>query len=144
MKKLSKGCLVRLDPNKCFTVKQGGGLRFPLSNGLNDDRGTVESSRPTTQEEQHQWRLGHRQEIKDARDAGEDTFHIAFDSAGESRLPPQSKLVLLYRDRTYQVLRARCRVRLGWGNPTPGLTKVLCTHTGEETYIKRDLLEVIS
>jgi hypothetical protein len=144
MKKLSKGCLVRLDPNRCFTTKQGGALRFPLSNGLNDERGTVESSRPTTSEEQQEWHRARRQEIKAASEAGEDTFHLAFDSAGESRLPPQSRLVLLHKDRTYQVLRARCRVRLGWGNPTPGLAMVLCTHTGEETYIKRDLLEVIS
>ena len=144
MKKLSKGCLVRLDPKRCFTVGQGGGLRYPLSNSLNDERGTVESSRPTTREEQHEWHEQKRRDIQVAREAGEDTFHIAFDSAGESRLPPQSKYILLHRDRTYQVLRARCRVRLGWGNTTPGLAKILCTHTGEETYVKRELLEVIS
>ena len=144
MKKLSKGCLVRLDPKKCCTTLHGGGLRFPLSNSFNDERGMVDSFRPTTPEEQESWNRDKRQKIKAASAAGEDTFHIAFDSAGESRLPPQSKLILLHKDRTYQVLRARCRVRLGWGNPTPGLTKILCTHTGEETYIKRDLLEVIS
>lgn len=144
MKKLSKGCLVRLDANTCFTEKRGGGLRFPLTNSLNDDRGTVESSRPTTTDERQAWREDRHREIQEARVAGEDTFHIAFDSAGESRLPPQSKLILLHHDRTYQVLRARCRVRLGWGNPTPGLAKIICTHTGEETYIKRELLEVIS
>ena len=144
MKKISKGCLVKLNPETCFTTKQDGGLRFPLGNGLNDERGTVESFRPTTYEEQHQWRKDRSQEIKAASAAGEDTFHIAFDSAGESRLPPMSKLILLHRDRTYQVLRARCRVKLGYGNPTPGLAKVLCTHTGEETYVRRDLLKVIS
>ena len=144
MKKLKKGCLARLDPKKCFTIEHGGGLRYPLTNSLNDNRGTVESYRPTTPEERDSWRQQKRQDIEKARAAGDDTFHIAFDSAGESRLPPQAAYVLLHRDRTYQVLRARCRVRLGWGNPTPGLAKVLCTHTGEETYVKRDLLEVIS
>lgn len=143
MKKLAKGCLVRLSVSKCFTTKQGGNLRYPMSNYLNDDRGTVESRRPTTPEEQVNWRKELRQEIKDAHEAGKDTFHIAMDSAGESRLPPQSRFILLHRDRTYQVLRARCRVRLGWGNPTPGMAKILCTRTGEETYIKRELLEVI-
>jgi hypothetical protein len=51
--------------------------------------------------------------------------------------------VTLRRDRVYTVLRARCRVRLGWGNPTPGLAKILCTETGEETYVKRELLKVV-
>ena len=143
MKKLKKGALVRLSVSKCFTTKQGGDLRYPMSNYLNDDRGTIESARPTTPEEQANWRLAIRQEIQDAREAGEDTFHIGMNSAGESRLPPQSRHIPLHRDRTYQVLRARCRVRLGWGNPTPGLAKILCTVTGEETYVKRDLLEVI-
>jgi len=130
MKKLAKGCLVRLDPEKCFTEKQGGGLRFPMINYLNDERGTVESHRPVTREETEVWY---------SSDASK-----GMDSAGETKLPPRSTYVLLHRDRIYQVLRARCRVRLGYGNPTPGMAKVLCTHTGEETYIKRHLLEVIN
>jgi len=129
MKKLAKGCLVRLDPKRCFTTKQGGGLRFPLTNYLNDERGTIESSRPVTSEETEAWYNS---------DAAK-----GMNSAGETKLPPQSAFVLLHRDRTYQVLRARCRVRLSYGNPRPGMAKILCTHTGEETYIKRDLLEVI-
>ena len=64
--------------------------------------------------------------------------------AGESKLPPQASYVALHKDKVYQVLRARASVRLGWGNKTGGLTKILCTATGEETYIKRDLLEAIS
>jgi len=144
LKKLSKGCLVRLNPSKCFTIEQGGGLRYPRGNHLNDERGTIESSRPTTPDEQQAWREEKRRDTEDARAAGNDTFHINFDDAGESRLPPQTTYVLLHRDRTYQVLRARCRVRLGWGNPIPGMTKILCTHTGEETYVKRELLEVVS
>ena len=129
-KKIKKGCLVRLNPKKCFTKKQGGGLEYPLSNSYNDERGTVEAGRPTTPAEQAQWREEQRAEIAKARAAGEDTFHIARDSAGESRLPPQYFLVRLHRDRVYTVLRARARVRLGWGNPTPGLIKLQCTHTG--------------
>jgi hypothetical protein len=129
LKKIAKGCLVRLDPMKCFTKEQGGGLRRPLSNYLNDERGTVVSYRPVTSEETKTWY---------ASDASK-----GMDSAGESKLPPQSAYVLLERDRVYQVLRARCRVRLGWGNPTPGMVKILCTETGEETYIKRHLVESI-
>ena len=129
MKKLAKGCLVRLNPNKCFSKEQGGGLDYPRTNYINDERGTVESARPVTSEETEAWY---------SSDASK-----GMTSAGETKLPPQTARVLLYRDRTYQVMRARCRVRLGWGNPTGGLAKLLCTETGEETYIKRHLLEVL-
>lgn len=130
MAKLAKGTLVRLNPNVCFTESQGGGLRFPLSNYLNDERGTVESRRPVTAEETAAWYDS---------DASK-----GMNSAGESKLPPQSYSVLLHRDRVYTVIRARASVRLGWGNKTGGLTKILCTESGEETYVKRDLLEVVS
>jgi len=129
VKKLSKGCLVRLDINKCFTTKQGGGLQYPWTNSAMDEAGTVASHRPTTAEETAAWYDS---------DASK-----GMTSAGETKLPPQSRRVLIHRDRVYQVERARCRVRLGWGNPTPGMAKIVCTVTGEETYIKRDLLEVI-
>ena len=127
-KKIAKGCLVRLNPAKCFTTKQGGGLRYPLTNYANDEAGTVQSHRPTTQEEQRAW--------YDTPSAQ------GMDSAGESKLPPQAYRVTLHRDRVYQVLRARAAVRLGWGNKTGGLTKILCTETGEFTYIQRNLIEV--
>ena len=126
--KIAKGTLVRLNVAKCFTIKQGGELQYPLINYANDEAGTVRSSRPTTQEEQAAWY---------DTDAAK-----GMDSAGESKLPPQSYGVTLYRDRVYTVLRARASVRLGWGNKTGGLTKILCTETGEETYVKRHLVEV--
>jgi len=127
--KLTKGCLVRLNSQKCFTTKQGGGLRFPLTNYLNDENGTVESSRPVTPEETRAW-------YNSAASKG-------MTDAGETKLPPQSTRITIHRNRVYQVLRARCRVRLGWGNPTPGMAKILCTESGEETYIKRELLEAL-
>ena len=129
MSKLAKGKLVQLNNAKCFTVCNGGALEWPLINYLNDERGTVESFRPTTHGEQQAWYQ---------TDASK-----GMNDAGESKLPPQATMVLLHKYRIYEVLRARCRVRLGWGNPTPGLTKVLCTHTGEETYVSRHLLEVL-
>ena len=129
MKKLAKGALVKLDDNRCFTEGQGGGRRYPLSNYKNDEEGIVESRRPVTREETAAWYDS---------DASK-----GMTSAGETKLPPQSRYVPLVRGRIYQVLRARCRVRLGWGNPTPGMVKILCTQTGEETYIKRELLEVV-
>jgi hypothetical protein len=125
--KIAKGTLVRLNKDTCFTTKQGGGLRYPLTNYANDEAGIVDSSRPTTNEEQRAWY---------STDSAK-----GMDSAGESKLPPQSYRVTLYRDRVYQVLRARAAVRLGWGNKTGGYTKILCTETGQETYVKRNLIE---
>ena len=143
MTKLAKGALVKLNDQVCFTTAQGGGRRYPLSNYANDEKGIVESRRPVTPEETAAWYAQKQQEVAEAKAAGEDTFHITMNDAGESRLPPQSKYIALERGRIYQVLRARCRVRLGWGNPTPGMAMILCTETGESTYIKRDLLEVV-
>ena len=128
MKKLSKGCLTRLNVNRCFTTQNGGKLRYPLTNYYNDENGIIDSSRPVTPEETTAWY---------ASDASK-----GMTDAGESKLPPRSAYVPLHQDRIYQVLRARCQVLLGWGNPTPGMAKILCTETGEETYIKRELLEV--
>ena len=128
MSKIAKGTLVRLNVAKCFTTAQGGGLRYPLSNYANDEAGTVRSYRPVTAEETAAWYDS---------DASK-----GMNSAGESKLPPQSRAVTLHRDRVYTVLRARASVRLGWGNKTGGLTKILCTETGEETYVKRELIEV--
>jgi|TARA_R110001583_G_scaffold144515_1_gene296455 hypothetical protein len=129
-KKLTKGCLVRLDPKKCFTKRQGGELQYPLTNYANDEHGTVESRRPVTPEETTAWY--------------ESDASKGMTSDGESKLPPQSRYIPIYRDRVYTVLRSRAAVRLGWGNKTGGMTKIMCTETGEETYIKRHLLEVIS
>ena len=129
MTKIAKGSLVRLNKNICFTSENGGMRKYPLTNSFNDDAGIVESGRPTTREEQNDWY---------STDAAK-----GMNDAGESKLPPQSYRISLHRDRVYTVLRARCRVRLGWGNPTPGLAMILCTETGEETYVKRDLLEVV-
>ncbi len=128
--KISKGALVRLNDQVCFTAQSGGGRQFPLSNHHNDGRGVVESRRPVTPEETTAWYDS---------DASK-----GMTCDGETKLPPQSRYVELVRGRVYQVLRARCRVRLGYGNPTPGMAKILCTETGEETYVKRELIEVIS
>lgn len=127
--KIIKGTLVRLNVAKCFTQKQGGERNFPLTNYGHDEDGIVRTFRPTTPEEQSAWY--HTDEAR------------GMNSAGESKLPPQSSGVSLRRDRVYTVLRARAAVRLGWGNKTGGLVKVLCTESGEETYIKRDLVEVV-
>ena len=100
-------------------------------------------SRPTTQEEKAEWREEKRKALKAASENGADTFSIAFDDAGESRLPPRSMSIPLPIDRIYVVERARCQVSLGWGNPTGGMTRILDTQSGEHAYVAREMLEVI-
>ena len=125
--KIAKGCLVRLDPKKCFTTNQGGDLRFPLTNYLNDERGTVESSRPVTHEETQGWY---------ASDASK-----GMDCAGETKLPPTAYAVSIHKDRVYTVVRARCAGHWSYRRH-PGQALILDTETGHEIYVKRDLLEV--
>ena len=126
---MRKGDLVRLKVEVCFTKREGGGREFSLGSSREDSEGAVRSYCPMTPEEKEAWyeKPGNR----------------GFDSAGEPKLPPMSRAVMLHRERTYIVLRARARALLGYGNATPGLTKLLDTVTGETTYVKRDLIEVI-
>ena len=130
---MKKGDLVKLDPNDPEIERlMGWGMRNEA----------YMASRPTTPEEQEEWRVQKRDDIKRAQERGEDTFHIAFNDAGESRLAPRSVSVALPIDGIYIVERARCRVKLGWGNPTGGMTKILDTTTGECAYVPREMLKV--
>ena len=125
---LRKGDLVRLSPAACFTEKHGGSLEYPLTNYLNDERGTVEGVRIATEEDARAWR---NSELSNG-----------LTSAGETKLPPTAVTVNLHRDRAYTILRARCRPEWGYRKHS-GMAMVLCTVTGEAVYIKRDLLEKI-
>ena len=136
---MRKGDLVKLNVNKCFTVAYGGKRTFPLGNGHEDENGYVRAGRPTTDAERRKWREDLNAEIAAAPQ--EERFAIACDSAGESRLAPRSVTVNVPRDVVLVLERARCRVALGWGNPTPGMAKVMLPN-GETAYLKRDLLEV--
>ena len=132
---MKKGDLVKLRPDDPEIERlMGWGMRNEA----------YMASRPTTPEEQEEWRAQKREDIKRAQERGEDTFHIAFNDAGESRLAPRSVSVPLPVDGIYIVERARCRVKLGWGNPTGGMTKILNTQTGEHAYVAREMLEVVS
>lgn len=134
--KMKKGNLVRLDKNQPEIKRCSEFLSDP-------GHAKYRASRPTTFEEQRDWRESKSREIAHAREAGEDTFHIAFDSGGESRLAPRSVSIPLSVDGIFIVEKARCRVSLGWGNPTGGMAKILDTTTGEIAFVKRDLLEVV-
>lgn len=125
---MRKGDLVRLSP-KCFTVKVGGALEFPLTNYANDIAGTAEATRLTTDEDIRAW--------------SDSDASKGMTSAGETKLPPTAYTVKLHRDKMYTLLRARCRPQWSYRSH-PGMALVLCTQTGEQAYIKRELLEVVS
>lgn len=107
-----------------------------------DGDGELLARRPITQTERDQWRQDQRDAIAAAREAGEDTFSIAFDSAGEPRLPPTSVAFMLHRGIRYKVAKARCQVSLGYGNPVTGMTALRDPLSGETVYVKRRCLEV--
>ena len=96
-----------------------------------------------TADDDRKWREEKRKATEEAAAAGKDTFSINFNDAGESRLPGVSVMVDIPAGRVYQVLRSRCRAYLSYGNPTPGLMKLLDTETGREIYVKRELMEAI-
>ena len=125
---MRKGDLVRLSP-KCFTTENGGTREFPLSHAANDMAGAADATRIATTADRQAWR--------------ESEASNGLDSAGEPKLPPTAYTVKLYRDRVYTLLRARCRPQWSY-RKHPGMALVLCTESGEEAYIKRELLEVIS
>lgn len=108
-----------------------------------DRGGELLARRPTTAEETAQWYQKQRDAIAAAREAGEDTFSIAMDSGGESRLPPKSVAFTLHKGIQYKVAKARCRVGLSYGNAQTGMTAILDPLSGETVYVKRRCLEVV-
>ena len=142
-KKISKGDLVRVNEAMCFTAENGGKREWPLTNRRDDDARIIRGRYIRTAEDDRKWREAKRKATEEAMARGEDTFSINFNDAGESRLPGVSVIVDIPAGRVYEVLRARCRARLSYGNPTPGLMKLLDTETGREIYVKRDYMEAV-
>jgi hypothetical protein len=96
-----------------------------------------------TREDIDEWHADKRAATMEAREKGEDTFHINFDSAGESRLAPRHAYQELNTNMVYEILRARCRVPCGY-HMESGQVKILDTESGRELYCDRDdLLKVV-
>ena len=142
-KKIRKGSLVQVSEARCFTRKNGGERLYPLTNNRNDNNRVILGHYIKTDEDERRWREEKRRATKAAIARGEDTFSINFDESGESRLPGKSELVHIAAGRVYEVLRARCQAELFYGNPTPGLMKLLDTDSGREIYVKRDHMEAV-
>ena len=126
---MRKNDLVKLNVAKCFTLQNGGQRFTPLTNGLNDEEGTVEGFFKLTHEDQDRLRASGR--------------YDGMDCAGETKLVPSEGIAKLKKGYVYQVLRARCAAVRSY-HRIPGLALVLCTNTGRNIYVKRDLLEVVS
>lgn len=142
-KKIRKGDLVRVNEARCFTQQNGGTRPYPLTNHRDDQNRVIRGRYIRTADDDRKWREEKCKATEEARAKGEDTFSINFDDAGESRLPGVSVMVDIPAGRVYEVLRARCRAYLSYGNPTPGLMKLLDTQSGREIYVKRDYMEAV-
>ena len=102
-----------------------------------DDWNRPQGFRATTEEERDQW----RQQLSRDIDAGLTEWH---DSAGEPKLAPRSHWIDLEMGDTYLVLRARAHARVGWGNGVPKCVYLACPKTGEQFYMHREEVEVVS
>lgn len=97
-----------------------------------------------TAEDTEAWYTGISKAVAEARAAGEDTFSITRDSAGESRLPPRGGRTKLFAGTAYRVLRARCRESFSYYNATGGWTKLLDLNTGREVFIHMSKLQKVT
>ena len=95
-----------------------------------------------TQADADAYRADIQKQIAEAKAAGEDTWSITMNDAGESRLPPTSTPVRIYPDRAYQVLRARCVGKWSYRS-WPGQCLILDLETGREVYVPRDYVEAV-
>ena len=127
-KKISKGSLVKLNANVCFSSSNGGMRKFPMTNHYNDERGVVEGTRIPSQADLEAWR--------------ESDASKGMNCAGETKLPPTAYRVDVHKDKVYTVVRARCAGHWGYRRH-PGQALILDTETGYEIYVKRDLLEAV-
>ena len=142
-KKVRKGDLVRVNETRCFTRQNGGTRPYPLTNIRDDDDRVIRGRYLRTHADDRKWAEAKRKESDAAKARGEDTFSIHFDDGGESRLPGVSVMINIPAGRIYEVLRARCRAYLSYGNPTPGLMKLLDTESGREIYVNRDHMKIV-
>jgi len=137
---MRKGNIVRVNNKICFTTKNGGERRFPLTNIYSDDRGFIDGIRHTDALEQETWRKRLSADIK----SGKATWH---DCAGEPHMAPQCSSVAMARDTDYVVVRARCAPLLGYYKQS-GMALVVNALPLDEGkrrpfYVSRALLEVV-
>jgi hypothetical protein len=98
--------------------------------------------RKTTHAEKDEWRADKQAATVAARAAGEDTFDINFDCAGESRLPPMTVSIRRVTGE-FTVVRARAAGSNGYYNPIPGCC-VVVDADGVEWFAHRHETQVVA
>lgn len=98
--------------------------------------------RKTTHAEKEEWRADKQAATALARAAGEDTFHINFDCAGESRLPPMTKRISRVSGE-FTVVRARAAGYNGYYNDITGCC-VVVDGGGVEWFAHRHETQVVA
>ena len=141
-KKIRKGGLARINEAVCFTTENGGQRQYPVDTWECDEKRVVRGRYDLSDEEIQLWHDDKRTAIQAAKEKGEDTFSIAFNDAGESRLAPMQGQVMLEAGQVYHVLRGRMRAHLGY-NVYPGYMKVLDPKTGCEVMVDRKYMEAV-
>ena len=133
-KKIRKGGLVKLNAVAVAHAEQL--VRY------SNEAPVIWGKSKFTEADAEAYRADIQKQIEEAKAAGEDTWHITMNDAGESRLPPTSTSVQIFPDRVYQVLRARA---VGYWNyhKHPGQCLVLDPETGREVYIPRVYVEAV-
>jgi hypothetical protein len=127
--------------NKELKIRKGGLVKAaPVEDP--DWNPTIKGFYHLTVEEIDEWHADKRAATIAAREKGEDTFHINFDSGGESRLAPRHRWQELNPNMVYEVLRARCRVQRGY-HMEASQVKILDTETGRILYCDRDSVVVV-
>ena len=134
-KKIRKGGLVKLNAAAEANIKD----RFRY---VEDGEGCLYGNSKFTMADRDAYSADIQKQIKEAKAAGEDTWHITMRDDGESRLPPTSTYVKIFPGQAYHVLRARC---VGYWNyrKHPGQCLVLDIETGREVYIPRHFVEAV-
>jgi hypothetical protein len=107
-----------------------------------EESGTYRGARPITRWEVEEWYESKREEVAAARVAGEDTFSITMNDAGESRLPPTAVGVTFQVGEIYTVLRARTAPSMYY-RKNPGHCEIICTKTGRKGHVLRKHVEVV-
>ena len=92
-KNIKKGQAVKVNVETCFTTENGGTLRFPLTNFLNDEAGLVEGFARLTAQEREEWY---------------NTPHGP-NCAGELTTCPEEFAVGVHKDEQLTVVKARVK-----------------------------------
>jgi len=136
----NKGSLARITHPEGHTERFGDGSIRVSSLGMRAK--TIKVWRRATAADDTAWRERQHEAARLAEARGEDTFGIYRDSAGESRLPPQSVFIDFELGDVVTIIRGRCRASLGY-TTIPGCAEVMLPN-GSVGFIEKKFLSPIA